>query len=378
MKTNSALHFEVSSRDGNARTARMTLPTRSGVGLTFETPMFMPVGTQGSVKALSVQDLYRLQAPIILANTYHLGLRPGPKALEKFGGLHRWMNWDRLILTDSGGFQVFSLAGLNKVDDEGVSFRSHWDGSLHRMTAESSMEVQRAIGSDIVMAFDQCPPLPGDSKTLALALNRTENWARRGLASPLHAHQQRFGIFQGGLDLAERRRSLDAIASMDFDGLAIGGLSVGEKPAQMHEVVQAVAPLMPADRPRYLMGVGRPEDLVECVRAGVDIFDCVMPTRNARNGQLFTSTGKVNIKNAAYAELDEALDPECGCEVCRDYSKAYLRHLFMSKEPLYARLATFHNLAYYLGLMAKMRKAIAEGQFEAFRSRFYRREQRGI
>jgi len=314
-----------------------------------------------------------MSAQIILGNTYHLYLRPGHFRVERLGELHQFMSWSGPILTDSGGFQVFSLAGLNQIDDDGVTFRSHLDGSSHRFTPELSMEIQKALGSDIVMAFDQCPPYPAQRDQVKAAMNRTLKWAERGLAVPLKSHQARFGIVQGGLYEDLRIESAQEIRSLPFDGFAIGGLSIGETPELMQKMAYHTAPLLPLNRPRYLMGVGRPEDLVEGVRAGIDMFDCVMPTRNARNGQLFTSQGKVNIKNAKYAESKEPLDPECECEACTQYTRAYLRHLFVSKELLSARLNTIHNLTYYIRLMKQMREAIFEDRFEEWTKTFYRK-----
>lgn len=350
----------------------MTLPGSLGEPHEILTPMFMPVGTVGSVKGMTPGDLKQIQAQVILGNTYHLYLRPGHARVERLGELHRFMGYSGPILTDSGGFQVFSLAGLNKIDDEGVTFQSHIDGSSHRFTPELSMEIQRALGSDIVMAFDQCPPYPATEDQVRSAMSRTFAWAKRGLNIPLKDHQTRFGIFQGGLYEHLRKESAQQIMSLPFDGFAIGGLSIGESPDMMQEMARLTTPLLPKDRPRYLMGVGRPEDLVEGVRAGVDMFDCVMPTRNARNGQLFTSRGKVNIKNARYADDTGPLDPDCSCEVCQKFTRAYLRHLFVSKELLSARLNTFHNLFYYLELMRQMRAAILEGRFDEWAKTFYR------
>lgn len=355
-----------------ARAGKVQLPGLLGQGHEILTPVFMPVGTLGTVKGMTTGDLRQLDAQIILGNTYHLYLRPGHQRVERLGELHRFMNWDGPILTDSGGFQVFSLAGLNKIDDEGVTFQSHIDGSSHRFTPELSMEIQRALGSDIVMAFDQCPPYPATELQVREALRRTFAWAKRGLAVPLKDHQARFGIIQGGLYEHLRVESAAELTQLPYDGFAIGGLSIGESPDLMQKMTHFSTPLLPVDKPRYLMGVGRPEDLVEGVRAGVDMFDCVMPTRNARNGQLFTSRGKINIKNAQYAEDSRPLDPDCGCEVCQKYSRAYLRHLFVSKELLSARLNTFHNLSYYVGLMKQMRTAILEGRFEEWTKTFYR------
>ena len=335
------------------------------------TPTFMPVGTQGSVKATTTGELKQMGAQIILGNTYHLYLRPGHKRVEKLGELHKFMGWNGPILTDSGGFQVFSLAALNKIDDEGVTFQSHIDGSTHRFTPELSMEIQRGLASDIVMAFDQCPPYPATEQEAQAAMNRTLKWAERGLNYPLKEHQARFGIVQGGLFEDLRKQSAREICSLHFDGFAIGGLSIGESPELMQKMARFTAPLLPEGKPRYLMGVGRPEDLVEGVRAGIDMFDCVMPTRNARNGQLFTSRGKINIKNSKYAEDPSPLDPECPCETCQKYSKAYLRHLFICGEILSARLNTLHNLTYYLRLMSDMRSAIIENRFDDWVKTFY-------
>ena len=373
----SRLRFEIETqtRDSagvpRARVGRITLPGSLGREHVIETPIFMPVGTQGTVKAMSPEDLVRMQAQIILGNTYHLYLRPGHQRVERLGELHRFMNWKGPILTDSGGFQVFSLADLNKIDDEGVTFQSHIDGSSHRFTPELSMEIQRSLGSDIVMAFDQCPPYPATAEQVRAAMARTVAWAKRGLAVPLKEHQMRFGIVQGGLFEELRVESARDITAMPFDGFAIGGLSIGESPDLMQKMARFTAPLLPVDRPRYLMGVGRPEDLVEGVRAGIDMFDCVMPTRNARNGTLFTSLGKVNIKNARYADDASPLDPNCRCETCTNYSRAYLRHLHVAGEALSARLNTVHNLTYYLRLMEQMRSAIRENRFDDWVESFY-------
>jgi queuine tRNA-ribosyltransferase len=336
-----------------------------------ETPTFMPVGTVGSVKAISTNELREMGAQIILGNTYHLYLRPGHERVEKLGDLQKFMNWDGPMLTDSGGFQVFSLAGLNKITDRSVTFQSHIDGSKHEFTPELSMEIQRALGSNIVMAFDQCPPFPATPELIQTAMRRTLQWAKQGLAVELKPHQARFGIFQGGLDKNLRTQSISELSPLPFDGFALGGFAIGEPMEMMHQVVRHVAPLMPEAKPRYLMGVGRPEDLIESVRAGIDMFDCVMPTRNARNGQLFTSLGRVNIKNAKYADDDSPLDPHCNCETCTSYSKAYLRHLFVAGEMLSARLNTIHNLHFYLNLMRQMRKAILADEFDEWATNFY-------
>ncbi len=351
-----------------ARAAKITLKGSLGKEHTILTPCFMPVGTQGTVKGVSTGELKTMGAQIILGNTYHLYLRPGHARVERLGELHRFMGWDG---PDSGGFQVFSLAGLNKIDDEGVTFQSHIDGSSHRFTPELSMEIQRGLASDIVMAFDQCPPYPAEPHEVQAAMRRTVKWAERGLKVPMKPHQARFGIVQGGLYEDLRVQSAAEITALPFDGFAIGGLSIGESPELMQKMARHTAPLLPAHKPRYLMGVGRPEDLVEGVRAGIDMFDCVMPTRNARNGQLFTSRGKVNIKNAKFADDPAPLDPECPCEACTKYSRAYLRHLFICGELLSARLNTIHNLTYYLGIMSQMRQAIFENRFDDWVKSFY-------
>jgi queuine tRNA-ribosyltransferase len=359
---------------GRARAARFTLPGSFGQEYQVQTPVFMPVGTLGTVKGITPGDLRQMKAQVILGNTYHLYLRPGHARVEAFGELHRFMGgWKNPILTDSGGFQVFSLAGLNQIDDDGVTFQSHIDGSSHRFTPELSMEIQKALGSDIVMAFDQCPPYPATQDQVRAAMRRTVQWAERGLKVDLKAHQVRFGIVQGGLYENLRIESAQEITGMPFDGFAIGGLSIGETPELMQKMASFTAPLLPQDKPRYLMGVGRPEDLVEGVRAGIDMFDCVMPTRNARNGQLFTSQGKVNIKNAKYADSKEPLDPECHCETCTQYTRGYLRHLFVCRELLSARLNTLHNLTYYITLMSQMREAILEDRFDEWTKTFYRK-----
>ncbi|OFZ55503.1 MAG: tRNA guanosine(34) transglycosylase Tgt [Bdellovibrionales bacterium RIFOXYC1_FULL_54_43] len=356
---------------GRARAGRLSLAGATGQPQEILTPVFMPVGTVGSVKAVTTAELRRMSAQIILGNTYHLYLRPGHDRVERLGELHRFMNWDRPILTDSGGFQVFSLSALNKIDDDGVTFQSHIDGSSHRFTPELSMSIQKALGSDMVMAFDQCPPYPAKPEEVQMAMQRTLKWAARGLEVPLKAHQARFGIIQGGLYEDLRVQSAREITALPFDAFAIGGLSIGESPELMQKMAYFTAPLLPADKPRYLMGVGRPEDLVEGVRAGIDMFDCVMPTRNARNGQLFTSQGKINIKNSKYADDPGPLDPECLCETCTQYSRAYLRHLFICREVLSARLNTIHNLTYYVRLMTEMRTAILENRFDDWVKSFY-------
>ena len=359
-----SLAFTVIARDGAARRGRMT----TGHG-SVETPAFMPVGTQGTVKAVTPEELRRCGADIVLANTYHLDLRPGHEVVRELGGLHRFMNWSGPILTDSGGFQAFSMESLRALDDDGVRFRSHLDGSLRTLTPESSMEVQAALGSDVAMVLDECPALPAPREAIAAAVDRTTRWARRSrdaYAGP----GVPFGIVQGGPHEDLREQSARELVALAFPGYAIGGVSVGEPPAAIARVAAVTAAFLPEDAPRYLMGVGRPEDLVEAVAAGVDLFDCVMPTRNARNGTLFTSEGRVNIKREEYRRDGRPLDPSCPCEACRGYSRAYLRHLFVSNEILGARLNTIHNLSFYLGLMARLREAIEAGSLAAFRESF--------
>jgi queuine tRNA-ribosyltransferase len=364
------LDWKLIGQSGNARAGVLTLRRLDESVIEIPTPVFMPVGTQGSVKGMLTDTLSQIEAKIILGNTYHLYLRVNPERMEHFGGLHRFMNWNQALLTDSGGFQVFSLAKLNKVTDQGVTFNSHIDGSAHFFTPELSMVMQRAIGSNIVMAFDQLPGFPNTRDTIANAMDRTFAWAKRGLSVELKPHQARFGIVQGGLLNDLRVTSAQQITSLPFDGFALGGFSIGEPPALMHEGVAFSAPLLPAEKPRYLMGVGRPQDLVQGVLAGIDMFDCVMPTRNARNGQLFTSRGKLNIKNKAFANDTSPLDATCDCHTCSHYSRAYLRHLFMSKELLSAQLNSIHNLRFFIRLMQNMRKAILDQRLPQFASDF--------
>jgi queuine tRNA-ribosyltransferase len=353
--------FSVLAHDGHARAG--LLQTSHGP---VETPVFMPVGTQATVKALAVADLEQLGARIILGNTYHLALRPGEELIAALGGLHRFMAYPRAILTDSGGFQVFSLAVRRTIDDDGVTFSSHLDGSPQRFTPERAMAVQAALGSDIAMAFDECPPSDAPREVVEAAMARTTRWARRCLQSPRPPGQLRFGIVQGGVDVGLRRAHLAEIAALPFEGLALGGLGVGEPPPVMHQVLNEVAHEMPAERPRYLMGVGRPQDLLAGIAAGIDMFDCVMPTRNARNGQLFVRRGKLNIGNAVHRLADRPVEDDCPCATCRLHTRAYLAHLFRAKELLYHRLATIHNLQHYLDLARQARAAIVEGRFPAF------------
>ncbi len=350
--------FEVLARRGKARAGLLRTPHGE-----IPTPVFMPVGTAGTVKAMTARELTEppLDARIILGNTYHLYLRPGLDVIRAHGGLHSFSGWQRPILTDSGGYQVFSLASPKDIDDDGVTFRSHIDGSSHRITAERSMEIQGVLGSDIAMIFDQCPPGEADSELHERAMARTTAWARRCLAVERPAGQALFGIVQGGTDLTRRHRHLEELAAMPFDGYAIGGLSVGEAPPEMYRVLDGFADALPAHLPRYLMGVGTPDDLSRGVAAGVDMFDCVMPTRHARNGNLFTSAGRVVISNACHKLDTSPVDPDCPCETCATISRAYLRHLYLAKEILYNRLATVHNLTFYARHMTRLREDILAG-----------------
>jgi queuine tRNA-ribosyltransferase len=366
------ISFELLKSEGGARRGRLTLDR--GV---IQTPAFMPVGTYGTVKAMTPEELKDLGAEIILGNTFHLMLRPGTAIIGAHGGLHRFIHWDRPILTDSGGFQVFSLAELRKISEEGVRFASPVDGSPVRLTPEDSMDVQRALASDIAMCFDDCTPWPATEQQARDSMERSMRWAARS-----HAHYYRddppgnlFGIIQGGTYPPLRAASVEALVRIGFPGYAIGGLAVGEPEEARLATLEAVGPLIPADRPRYLMGVGRPEDLVAAVARGVYMFDCVMPTRHARNGHLFTWTGVLNIRNAAHATDTGPIDPECGCYTCRNYSRAYLRHLDKCNEILGARLNTLHNLFFYLELMRRVRQALDEGRFAAFARDFFARRQ---
>ncbi|MBT90602.1 MAG: tRNA guanosine(34) transglycosylase Tgt [Deltaproteobacteria bacterium] len=347
--------------DGKARAGKIETPRGS-----IHTPIFMPVGTLGTVKAMTPEELKNIGAEIILGNTYHLHLRPSDSLISKLGGLHRFMNWDRPILTDSGGFQVFSLAKLHKRSEEGVRFQSHLDGSSFWLTPEISISIQENLGSDIMMVFDECPEMPASHKKLQESLELTTRWAKR-CKEVRKTDQALFGIVQGGGELDLRRQSLEQMTEIGFDGYALGGLSVGESKEEMYYVLDHVAHEMPAVTPRYLMGVGEPEDLLAGIEAGIDMFDCVMPTRNARNGNLFTSEGKVTIKQAKYREDERPLDPNCNCSTCQHYSRAYLRHLYQCNEILAMRLNTLHNLHFYLQLMRDSRDAILAGNFSAFR-----------
>ncbi len=388
------IKFEVIAQDGEARAG--ILKTRRG---NIETPVFMPVGTAGAVKGTRLEALESddLDARIILGNTYHLWLRPGVQTIQNCGGLHRFMGWDRALLTDSGGFQVWSLGALRKISEEGTEFRSHVDGSLRFLSPEVSMEVQASLGSDIVMVFDECAPGEASAEEACRSMELTARWARRSrdrfdelqregadtgriqtdhleshASNSLSGAQALFGIVQGAAHPALRCESLERTEEIGFDGYAIGGLSVGEEKSVMWNVVEDLTPRMPQQSPRYLMGVGTPEDLVTAVACGIDMFDCVLPTRNGRNGQAFTSRGKLNIKNARWTEDSRPVDESCRCSVCRRYSRAYLRHLYQTGEMLAAILLTHHNLAFFLDTMRRVRQAIRSGEFLRFRREVYR------
>jgi len=382
-----SLHFEVEAQDGEARAGVLT--TRRG---SIETPVFMPVGTAGTVKGIRFEELESddLNARIILGNTYHLWLRPGIDVIKAAGGLHRFIGWDRALLTDSGGFQVWSLGALRKISEEGTEFRSHVDGSLRFLSPEVSMEVQAALGSDIVMVFDECAPGEASHEDTERSMQLTARWALRSKTAldrlqaasadtggvekhGISGAQALFGIVQGAGHLDLRRQSLEQTVEIGFDGYAIGGLSVGEEKSVMFEVIDEIAPKMPRESPRYLMGVGTPEDLVESVARGVDMFDCVLPTRNGRTGQAFTARGKLNIKNSQWAQDNRPLDELCPCSVCRRHSRAYLRHLYMSGEMLASILLTHHNLAFFLDTMRGVRQSIRSGDFPKFRREFTQR-----
>ena len=362
------LSFKLLASDKRARRGEIT----TGTGKIINTPAFMPVGTQGTVKTLSPEDLKAAGAEIILSNTYHLYLRPGHKLIETLGGLHTFMNWRGPILTDSGGFQVFSLKGLTKISEEGVRFQSHLDGSSHMFTPELAVEIQEALGSDIMMCFDEISPYPATEEHLKQAMERTTRWEERCKKARTKPHLALFGITQGGTDQKLREESARQIVQIGFDGYAIGGLSVGESASLMLDMADITVSCLPEDKPRYLMGVGTPQDIVQAVARGVDMFDCVMPTRNARNGTLFTSQGKLNIRNAAYKEDPRPIDPECACEACRSYSRAYLRHLFLSNEMLGLRLNSLHNITFYQAMMRNIREAVTRGGYAEFMEKFLR------
>jgi queuine tRNA-ribosyltransferase len=354
--------FEIEKTGGAARVGRLTTPHG-----TVETPAFMPVGTAGAVKAVTFRDVRDAGAQIVLANTYHLMLRPGDELVAAMGGLHRFSGWDGPMLTDSGGYQVFSLSALRELSEEGVAFRSHLDGTPYLLTPERSIQVQMNLGADVIMAFDECPPFPAPREAVADATDRTTRWAERSLKAHTRRDQWLFGIVQGGVFPDLREKSARELIALDFPGYAVGGLSVGEPKEDMWRVLDALQDVLPAARPRYLMGVGTPEDLLEGVARGIDLFDCVLPTRNARNGQLFTSEGRVSIRNARYRTDERPPDPRCRCFTCRTATRAYLRHLHQAGEMTAATLMTIHNLAYYLDTLDKMRHSLRLGRFEAYR-----------
>jgi len=365
------MNFAVDHTDRDTSARLGTLTTAHGV---IETPAFMPVGTLGPVKGIDPQDLEQLGFRLMLNNAYHLYLRPGHKIIAEIGGLHRFTGWPGAILTDSGGFQMFSLAKLCRITDAGVSFQSHLDGSAHFITPETAIEIQEALGADIIMAFDQCLALPADHDAIREAVRRTSLWAARCQASRRRSDQALFGIVQGGLDPELRAGSARDLVRLQFDGYAVGGLSVGESKTDMYRMLEVTVPELPAAKPRYLMGVGMPENLIEGVARGIDMFDCVVPSRHGRTGWLFTSFGRVLIKQARYQRDESPIDPACGCSVCGRYSRAYLHHLYQVKEMLASRLNTIHNLWYFSDFMRRMRLAIAEGRFTEFRGSFYRQQ----
>lgn len=359
------MQFELMQRAGKARAGRLTFARG-----TIDTPVFMPVGTYGTVKAMTPEELVGLGAGIVLGNTYHLMLRPGTAIIEQHGTLHDFMHWERPILTDSGGYQVFSLGDMRKISEDGVTFRSPINGDRIFLSPEISMQVQAALGSDIVMIFDECTPYPATYAEAESSMELSLRWAARSREAHGANPSALFGIVQGGMFADLRRRSLDGLLGIGFDGYAIGGLSVGEPKADMYRVADEIAAELPADKPRYLMGVGTPRDLVESIDRGVDMFDCVLPTRNARNGHLFTSLGTIRIRNGVHRDSTAPLDPNCGCYTCTNYSRAYLHHLDKTNEILGSRLNTIHNLAYYLEVMRRARAAIVAGTWEAFRDEF--------
>ena len=369
-------HYELIAEDTETGARAGVLHTPHGK---IETPIFMPVGTQATVKTLDQHDLIEAQAQIILGNAYHLYLRPGHELIDRMGGLHQFMNWSRPILTDSGGFQVFSLGDLNKISEEGVRFQSHLDGSSHLFTPESVMEIEHGLGADIIMAFDECTPYPCERDYAEKSMRRTLRWAERCIKRHQELSAQRthrppqalFGIVQGSVYPDLRRTCAQELIQMDLPGYAIGGLAVGEPRDSMFGVIRETTPLLPNDKPRYLMGVGLPNDLVEAVGAGADMFDCVVPTRNARNGTVFARNGRLRLKNAAHAEDPQPLESDCACKTCSHYSRAYLRHLFKTNEVLGMHLATFHNVFFFQQLMRDMRNAIISGHFAAWQADFF-------
>jgi queuine tRNA-ribosyltransferase len=359
----SPLRFTLRGTDGLARLGRIDTPHGS-----LESPVFMPVGTQATVKGLTPAQLRSIDVPILLGNTYHLALRPGDELIAELGGLHRFMSWDRPILTDSGGYQVFSLADVRKITDAGAAFRSHIDGRLLELTPEKAVRIQENLGSDIAMVLDECPPGNADETILTKAINRTLLWAERCKSAHRRSDQALFGIVQGGTSIALREACARELVAIDFPGYALGGFSVGEGPAAMHQALGPCASFLPEEKPRYLMGVGRPEDLLAGVAAGIDMFDCVMPTRNGRNALAFTDEGPLRLRNAKHRRDPRPLESGCSCETCASFSRAYLHHLFHADEMLGPTLLSLHNVAYYLRLMKDCRAAIAEGRFESFRA----------
>ncbi|MDO4487305.1 MAG: tRNA guanosine(34) transglycosylase Tgt [Bacillota bacterium] len=364
-----AVTYELIKTDNRTKARRGRVTTPHG---TIETPVFMPVGTAATVKAMRPEEVKELGAEIILSNTYHLYLRPGHEIVKASGGLHEFMNWDKPILTDSGGFQVFSLGAMRKIREEGVEFRSHIDGSKHMLSPEKSMEIQNALGSDIIMAFDECAPYPADRQYVKDSLERTTRWLKRCKEYHKNTEKQSlFGIMQGGMYPDLRKLSAEQIVELDLPGYAIGGLSVGEPKPIMYEILDECVDYLPKNKPRYLMGVGSPDCLFEGVERGIDMFDCVLPTRIARHGMAMTSQGRVNIKNAAYEKDFTPLDPNCDCYTCRNYSKAYLRHLFKADEILSSMLMTNHNLHFLVNTMKNIRKSIEEDRFLEYKNEFY-------
>ena len=359
--------FDLLKTDGAARLGRIRTPHGD-----IETPAFMPVATQGTVKGLTPSDLRAAGAQIVLANTYHLFLRPGHDVVHELGGLHRFMRWDAPILTDSGGFQVWSLSRLRKITENGVEFRSHIDGSLRSLSPERCIEIQHALGTDVIHPLDECLAYPATPLQAERSLGLTLRWLRRSAESHRSGNSKAalFGIVQGGTYESLRRQAVEEACRLGLAGYSIGGLAVGEPKPVMYDITELCAGLLPLDQPRYLMGVGKPQDLIESVARGIDLFDCVMPTRNARHGQVFTADGPLIIARARYARDPGPLDADCACETCREFSRAYLRHLFSARELLAQRLLSVHNVTFYLGLMASLRRAIAEGTFTAFRARF--------
>ena len=358
-----AFGFEIIKKDSSSQARLGRVDTDHG---SFATPAFLPVGTQGTIKSLTPEELVEIGVEAILGNTYHLYLRPGHEIIGRLGGLHAFTHWERPILTDSGGFQIFSLGSLRKISEEGVTFQSHLDGSSHFLTPEKVVEIQRVLGTDIAMVLDECVPYPSPYEYVKPSMERTNRWALRSLQTRRENDPALFAIVQGGVHRDLREKSAQALVEMGFQGYAIGGLSVGEPKSMMMDVLKWTTPLLPEDTPRYLMGVGTPEDIINAVSLGTDFFDCVLPTRNARNGMLFTSSGKISIKQAQYAEDRRPIDETCACYTCRHYSRAYLRHLYLAKEILSSRLNTIHNLYYYLNLLVKLKEAIREGRLLEF------------